>query len=296
MDSGRTLKENGGASVAARSDAVPRERALAPSRDIVVLIAIMAALRDKDAGCPWDLRQNFETVAPYTIEEAYEVADAIMRRNMADLVEELGDLLLQVVFHSQMGSEAGLFDFGDVVEAITAKLLRRHPHVFGDRRGAGLDEVNANWERTKREEEAGKRAHGDKPSPPSVLDGVALALPALSRAHKLQARAAGVGFDWTTPEPILSKLTEEIAELGEAMAAKDREAISDEIGDLIFTVANLARRLRVDPEAATRGANAKFERRFRAMEHSAARSGHDLMALSLDELEVLWTEAKRQVG
>jgi ATP diphosphatase len=267
---------------------------LAPSRDIEVLIAIMAALRDKDEGCPWDIKQSFETIAPYTIEEAYEVADAIARADMANLVDELGDLLLQVVFHAQMGNEARLFDFGDVVQAITTKLLRRHPHVFDDARGKGLDEVNANWERSKREERASQSNHAGAPSRSSVLDGIALSLPALSRAVKLQARAAGVGFDWQTPGPILDKLAEEIAELSEAMTSKDAQAIKDEIGDLIFTVANLARRLDVDPETAARAANAKFECRFRAMEDSAVRSGRDMKAMSLEELEALWVEAKRR--
>jgi len=268
--------------------------ALAPSPHIEALIAIMAALRDKDSGCPWDIKQSFETIAPYTIEEAYEVAEAIARADMANLVDELGDLLLQVVFHAQMASEAGLFDFGDVVQAITTKLVRRHPHVFGDVRGGGLDEVNANWERTKREERASKHNHSGPPARSSVLDGIALSLPALSRAVKLQARAAGVGFDWQTPGPILDKLAEEVAELSEAMTSKDARAMKDEIGDLIFTVANMARRLDLDPETAARAANAKFERRFRAMEHAAARSGRDMKAMSLEELEALWVEAKRQ--
>jgi nucleoside triphosphate diphosphatase len=267
---------------------------LAPSRDIKALIAIMAALRDKDEGCPWDIKQSFETIAPYTIEEAYEVADAIARADMANLVDELGDLLLQVVFHAQMGNEAGLFDFGDVVQAVTTKLLRRHPHVFGDALGRSLDEVNANWEHSKREERASKGNQAGAPSRSSVLDGVALSLPALSRAVKLQARAAEVGFDWRTPGPILNKLTEEIAELSEAMTSKDERAMKDEIGDLIFTVANLARRLDLDPETAGRAANAKFERRFRAMEDSAARSGRDMKTMSLEELEALWVEAKRR--
>jgi ATP diphosphatase len=256
----------------------------------------MAALRDKEGGCPWDIEQDFASIAPYTIEEAYEVAQAIADGDMGELREELGDLLLQVVFHARMGEEAGHFDFGDVVEAITAKLIRRHPHVFGDSRGAKIGEVNANWERIKQEEKARKHAAGKAEKPTSLLDGVPLALPALTRAEKLQARAARIGFDWTTPEPILAKLREEIAECEAALASKDEAAIADEIGDLIFTLANLARRVGVDPEEAARGANRKFERRFRHMEESAAAAGHDMSKNSLDELEALWVDAKRQVG
>jgi nucleoside triphosphate diphosphatase len=288
--------------------AAPREvpdqsRAFVPSREVEALLAIMAALRDKAAGCPWDLEQSFASIAPYTIEEAYEVADAIAKGDMAELREELGDLLLQVVFHAQMGREAGLFDFADVVEAITAKLIRRHPHVFGEHvfgetRGAKLDQVNAVWERIKQEEKAekAKADPGRALAPASLLDGVALALPALTRAEKLQARAARIGFDWRTPEPILAKLREEIAEFEAALVAKDQAAVADEMGDLLFTLANLSRRLGIDPEAAARGANAKFERRFRSMETSAAGANRDMAAMGLDELEGLWVEAKRQVG
>jgi ATP diphosphatase len=273
-------------------------RGFAPSREIEALIAIMAALRDKETGCPWDLRQSFASIAPYTIEEAYEVADAIAKGDMAELREELGDLLLQVVFHAQMGEEAGLFDFADVVEAITAKLIRRHPHVFGEARGAKLGEVNAAWERIKQEEKAHKAGADPEraAAPASLLDGIALALPALTRAEKLQARAARIGFDWRTPEPILAKLREEIAEFEAALEAKDQAALTDEMGDLLFTLANLSRRLGIDPEAAARGANAKFERRFRAMEAKAAGAEREMAAMSLDELEALWVEAKRQVG
>jgi nucleoside triphosphate diphosphatase len=268
------------------------------SREIAALIAIMAKLRDKDGGCPWDLTQSFASIAPYTIEEAYEVADAIAQGDMDELREELGDLLLQVVFHAQMANEAGSFDFGDVVEAITAKLIRRHPHVFGATRGAKVEEVNAVWERIKQEEKARKHAgrRAGPSEPASLLDGVALALPALTRAEKLQSRAARVGFDWTTPRPILAKLREEIAECEAAMASGSEAEVIDEVGDLLFTVANLARRLGVDPEAATRGANAKFERRFRAMEADAASAGRKMRAMSLDELEALWVAAKRRVG
>lgn len=273
-------------------------RDVTPSRDIGALIAIMAALRDKETGCPWDIRQDFASIAPYTIEEAYEVAQAIADGDMGELREELGDLLLQVVFHARMGEEAGDFDFGDVVEAITTKLIRRHPHVFGESRGAKLGEVNAAWERIKQEEKALKRAAGkaEPEGPASLLDGVPLTLPALTRAEKLQSRAARVGFDWTTPEPILEKLREEIAECEAALASRDEAAIADEIGDLLFTMANLARRLGVDPEEAARGANRKFERRFRHMETKASAAGQDMSKMSLDALEALWVEAKRQVG
>jgi ATP diphosphatase len=270
-----------------------RRSDLAPSREISTLLAIMAALRDKRTGCPWDVAQNFATIAPYTIEEAYEVAQSIAEGDMGELREELGDLLLQVVFHAQMAKEEGIFDFGDVVAAISEKLIRRHPHVFGEKRGAAIDEVNVAWERIKQEEKQRKRADAStSAAPSSLLDGIALALPALSRAEKLQARAARVGFDWTTPEPILAKLREEIAECEAALAAEDAAAIKDEVGDLIFTLANLARRLGIDPEQAARHANRKFERRFRAMEASAARSGAAMSSMSLEELETLWVEAK----
>ncbi|MBV8765363.1 MAG: nucleoside triphosphate pyrophosphohydrolase [Hyphomicrobiales bacterium] len=263
-----------------------------PSRRIEMLLAIMAALRDRQSGCPWDVAQSFASIAPYTIEEAYEVADAITRGDMRELREELGDLLLQVVFHAQMGEEAGLFDFGDVVHAITEKLIRRHPHVFGTTRGADLEEVNAAWERIKREEKAAKQEN----PPESILDGVPLAMPALTRAEKLQSRAARVGFDWKTPQPILAKLREEIAECEAALEAESEAAVKDEVGDLLFTLANLARRVGVDPEAAARGANAKFERRFRAMEADAAALQRDMKTMSLDELEALWVAAKERLG
>ena len=192
---------------------------LGPSRDIEMLLAIMAALRDKENGCPWDVAQSFASIAPYTIEEAYEVADAIAQGDMGELREELGDLLLQVVFHAQMGREAGLFDFGDVVAAITEKLIRRHPHVFGATRGAKLEEVNAAWERIKREEKVAQEHGHPSAATASLLDGVPLALPALTRAEKLQSRAARVGFDWKTPQPILAKLREELAECEAALEA-----------------------------------------------------------------------------
>jgi ATP diphosphatase len=280
------------------SDSLAKGASFAASRDIAMLIALMSALRDKKTGCPWDIEQSFASIAPYTIEEAYEVAQAIADGDMSELREELGDLLLQVVFHAQMGSEAGAFDFGDVVEAITDKLIRRHPHVFGNEHGARIAEVNANWERIKREEKERKRAREPavNAKPPSLLDGIVHSLPALTRAEKLQARAARIGFDWTTAEPILAKLREEIAECEAAMATQDQAAIAEEVGDLLFTVANLARRLGVDAEAAGRAANRKFERRFRVMEGRAAEAGQDMAKMSLDELELLWTKAKRELA
>jgi ATP diphosphatase len=289
-------REPGGGSGTTESEPGRESRRLAPSRDVAALLAIMAALRDKDTGCPWDVAQSFSTIAPYTLEEAYEVLDAIARGDMDDLREELGDLLLQVVFHAQMAREKAMFDFGDVVLAITEKLIRRHPHVFGENRGAKLAEVNANWERIKSEEKARKAPTGVPDTPPSLLDGIAAALPALTRAEKLQRRAARIGFDWKTPEPILDKLSEEIAELEAALATKDKALIGEELGDILFTAANLARRLDIDPEAAARAANAKFERRFRAMEKAALAGSADMAKMSLDELETMWVEAKGKVG
>jgi nucleoside triphosphate diphosphatase len=255
------------------------------------LAQIMARLRDPVAGCPWDLEQDFATIAPYTIEEAYEVADAIERGDMGELRDELGDLLFQVMFHSRMAEEAGAFALADVVAAINDKMIRRHPHVFGeDRDGRSADEQTVAWEALKAAERAKKSAAD---APPSALDGVARALPALLRAEKLQKRAARTGFDWTETPPIFDKLEEEIAEVKEAMASGDADAVEDEVGDLLFVVANLARRLSVDPEQALRKANAKFERRFRAMEGEAARDAVDFASLSLDEQEAYWQRVKR---
>ncbi|MCU0730836.1 MAG: nucleoside triphosphate pyrophosphohydrolase [Hyphomonas sp.] len=255
------------------------------------LARIMARLRDPVSGCAWDLAQDFSTIAPYTIEEAYEVADAIERGDMGELRDELGDLLFQVMFHSRMAEEAGSFALADVVAAINDKMIRRHPHVFGeDRDGRSADEQTAAWEVMKAAERA-KKAAADVP--PSALDGVARALPALLRAEKLQKRAARTGFDWTETPPIFDKLEEEIAEVKEAMASGDAEAIEDEVGDLLFVVANLARRLSVDPEQALRKANAKFERRFRAMEAAAAQEKIDFASLSLDKQEAYWQRVKK---
>lgn len=253
------------------------------------LVSIMARLRDPNGGCPWDLEQNFSTIAPYTIEEAYEVSDAIDRKNMTDLREELGDLLFQVVFHSQMAQEAGHFEIADVIDTINEKMIRRHPHVFegGDNRSS--DQQVVAWEIMKAAERASK---GEAVVAPSALDGVALSLPALLRAEKLQKRAARVGFDWAEPEPIFDKLAEETQEVRDAIASGDADAVEDEIGDLLFVAANLARRLKVDPELALRRANAKFERRFRAMERLAEQDGADFSELDLDGQETLWQRVK----
>ncbi|HEX9167848.1 MAG TPA: nucleoside triphosphate pyrophosphohydrolase [Roseiarcus sp.] len=268
-----------------------------PSSDIRRLIEIMAALRDPIAGCPWDVEQTFSSIAPFTIEEAYEVADAIERGSIEDLRDELGDLLLQVVFHARMAEEAGMFDFGGVVEAITAKLIRRHPHVFGDARALSPDAVKALWGRIKVEEKRAKaesRANhglpGDDRS--GALDGVPLALPALTRAMKLQERAGKVGFDWNDVRAVLEKIREELVEVEAEIATGSAQSLTAEVGDLLFAAVNLARHLTVDPEAALRGANAKFERRFAHIEHRLAEGGLTPQDASLDEMESLWAEAK----
>ena len=247
---------------------------MVPSREIERLIEIMAALRRPGSGCPWDLEQTFRTIAPYTIEEAYEVADAIERGDLDDLRDELGDLLLQVVFHARMAEEAGAFAFGDVVEAITAKLIRRHPHVFGEARDLSPDEVKGVWDAIKAAERSARaRASRDVTAVrPGLLDGIAQALPALTRAEKLTRKAATVGFDWPETAQVVDKIHEEIAEVADAVAGGEPERIEDEIGDLLFAAANLARHLKVDAEAALRRANAKFERRFQAIEREPRRS------------------------
>ena len=270
-----------------------------PSRDIRRLIEIMAALRDPVRGCPWDVEQTFASVAPFTVEEAYEVADAIERGAIEDLREELGDLLLQVVFHARMAEEAGLFDFGGVIEAITAKLVRRHPHVFGDAEAVSSDEVKALWGRIKADEKRAKLASKTTGAQPQAakaraLDGAPLALPALSRAMKLQERAGKVGFDWNNVHTVLDKIKEEVAEVEAEIAEGSAEALSSEVGDLLFAAVNLARHLKVDPEAALRSANAKFERRFAHIEDRLAEAGHTPESASLDEMEELWAEAKAQ--
>jgi len=255
---------------------------LAPSRRIDVLLKIMARLRDRKEGCPWDVEQTFRTIAPYTIEEAYEVADAIERNDMAALKDELGDLLFQAVFHAQMAREAGLFDFGDVVENITDKMIRRHPHVFADADVRSAEEQTSAWEDQKAAERQSK-GHA------SLLDDVPAGLPGLHRAAKLQKRAARVGFDWTEAKDVLAKIDEEIGELAGAMENASQDAIEDEFGDMLFVVANLSRHLRVDPEAALRRANEKFSRRFR---HIEQKLGERIRDASLEEMEALWREAK----
>jgi ATP diphosphatase len=265
------------------------------SRDIRRLIEIMAALRDPVSGCPWDVQQTFASIVPFTVEEAYEVADAIERGATEDLREELGDLLLQVVFHARMAEEAGLFDFGGVVEAITAKLVRRHPHVFGDAKALSPDDVKALWGRVKADEKRAKLAStGGQPQAPrsGALDGIPLALPALSRAMKLQEKAGKVGFDWNDVRAVLEKIREEIVEVEAEIAEGSAQALSNEVGDLIFAAVNLARHLKVDPESALRSANAKFERRFAHIENRLAETGQTPESASLDEMERLWVEAK----
>jgi MazG family protein len=269
--------------------ALSEDRTLEAAEAFRELARIMARLRDPEAGCPWDLEQDFATIAPYTIEEAYEVADAIERGDMVELRDELGDLLFQVMFHSRMAEEAGAFSLADVVAAINDKMIRRHPHVFGEKDVRSAHEQTVAWEVMKAAERARKAA---PEGPASALDGVARALPALLRAEKLQKRAARTGFDWTETPPIFDKLEEEVAEVKAAIAGGDPAEIEDEVGDLLFVAANLARRLDIDPEQALRKANAKFERRFRAMEAAAAAEGVDFASLSLDEQEVYWQRVK----
>lgn len=258
---------------------------------IDALLAIMAKLRSPDGGCPWDLEQNFATIAPYTIEEAYEVADAIESGDMDELRDELGDLLLQVVFHAQMAREAGAFTFEDVVRAICEKMIRRHPHVFGDESARSAGTVAGRWEEIKAEEKAMK----GKPARVSILDDVPLALPALSRALKLQKRAAQVGFDWPGTAEVLDKLNEEMLELAhEVSKGGEHDRLEDELGDMLFVYANLARHLKVDPEAALRRANAKFRRRFGRIEEMLAAQGREPSQSNLDEMDAMWNEAKRE--
>ena len=254
-----------------------------PSRDINTLLAIMKVLREA-GGCPWDRAQTFATIAPYTIEEAYEVASAIEEEDFKSLPGELGDLLLQVVFHARMAEEAQLFDFGDVVEAVTGKMIRRHPHVFGGENAkTNAQDQKTHWETLKAEERSRKAQHG-------VLDDVPVALPALMRAEKLQKRASRVGFDWNNTDHVIEKIAEEAREVAEAGSQAERE---EEVGDLLFVVVNLARHLKVDPETALRAANAKFTRRFHHIEASLAAKGSNPAAASLDEMEALWQEAKK---
>jgi ATP diphosphatase len=273
---------------------------MTPARDISRLIEIMAALRTPGTGCPWDLEQDFSTIAPYTIEEAYEVADAIARGDFDDLRDELGDLLLQVVFHARMAEETNRFVFGDVVAAITEKLIRRHPHVFGGPddtvRPLATEVVNAQWDRIKAQEKAEKAARrgGAEPAgaPVSALAGVPTALPALTRALKLQDKAGKVGFDWNDPLAVLAKIREETEEIATALADGKKHDAAEEAGDLLFAVVNLARHLGADPEAALRATNAKFERRFAFIERALAAAGKTPAQSSLAEMDALWNAAK----
>lgn len=263
---------------------------MTPSRDIRRLIEVMAALRTPKTGCPWDLEQSFATIAPYTLEEAYEVADAIERNDLGDLEDELGDLLLQVVFHARMAQEQGAFDFGDVVEAITTKLIRRHPHVFGDNPVQNAQAVKGLWEEIKAEEKQKKAANG-RPAEQGALAGVPIALPALTRALKLQSKASRVGFDWNDPRAVLRKIREEANEI-EAALAGDEAGAAAEVGDLLFAAVNLARHLHADPEAVLRQTNQKFERRFATIERALAKQGKSPQQATLAEMDALWDAAK----
>ncbi len=259
--------------------------------DVQRLLEIMARLRDPETGCEWDVKQTFQTIAPFTIEEAYEVTDAIEREDYTDLRDELGDLLLQVVFHSQMADEQGLFDFANVAAAITEKMVRRHPHVFGDVVFDTEAQQRAHWEQLKQDERDGKSATSEV----SAVDGVALALPALTRAEKIQKRAARVGFDWDNIYPVIDKIDEELTELREVLAAGDSSAIEDELGDVLFAATNVARHLKIDPELALKKATAKFERRFRNVEACAKKDGYKLADLSPAGLDQYWVQAKKNV-
>ncbi len=263
------------------------------SSDLSRLLEIMARLRDPEHGCPWDLEQSFATIAPYTIEEAYEVAEAAERGEPEALKDELGDLLLQVVFHSRMAEEARHFDFNDVARGIADKMIRRHPHVFGDAEVAGSAAQTVAWEAQKAEERRAKAAASGRPE--SALEGVGLGLPALTRAEKLQKRAARVGFDWPSAAPVFDKIAEEISELrAEIDNGAAPERIADELGDLLFAVVNLARKLALDPEQVLRSANRKFERRFHAVERRLAARGKPVGAASLDEMEAEWQRVKAE--
>lgn len=262
-----------------------------PSRDISRLIEIMAALRNPDGGCPWDLEQDFRSIRHYTIEEAYEVADAIEREDFADLRDELGDLLLQPIYHAQMAKEEGRFDIGDVVYAITEKLIRRHPHVFGDVVADGADDAQNRWEAIKARERATKAERkGD--TAPSLLDDVPQVLPALARAEKLTRRAAKIGFDWPDLQTVRSKVEEELNEVSDAHDASDQAALHEELGDLLFAVANMARKAGIDPEAALRDANSKFMRRFHYVEARCREDGVEPAAAGLERLDGYWNEIR----
>ncbi|MCL7997694.1 nucleoside triphosphate pyrophosphohydrolase [Brucella sp. 21LCYQ03] len=270
-----------------------------PSQNIDRLLEIMVALRDPKTGCPWDVEQTSESIAPYTLEEVYEVLDAIERDDMDDFREELGDLLLQVVFHARMAEEDGKFGFGDVVEAITRKMIRRHPHVFGDAEARNAGMAKGSWNRIKAEEKAERAERRAKLGLETVektryLDDIPNAFPALLRALKLQQKAAKVGFDWSEAAPIFDKIAEETAELKEAMAASDKAHIAEEYGDLLFAMVNLGRHLEIDAETALIAANDKFKRRFDFIETSLRKSGSSLEAAQLEEMEAIWGEAKKK--
>jgi len=268
-----------------------------PSRDIARLIEIMERLRDPQTGCPWDIEQDFASIKPYTIEEAYEVADAIERNDMGDLCEELGDLLLQVVFHARMAEEAGQFSFGDVVEAVTRKMIRRHPHVFARSEADTPEKVKVQWDEIKKQEKAERaerraRMGGLETLKAGHLGAVPRAFPALTEALKLQEQAAKVGFDWAEAEPILDKIEEEIAEFRAALAEGKPAHITEELGDLIFSAVNIGRHVNADPENALRATNTKFRRRFGYIEEALTEKGSTLDAATLDEMEALWQAAK----
>lgn len=275
------------------------------SKDIARLIEIMAALRDPKTGCPWDIVQTFETIVPYTIEEAYEVADAVERNDPDDLCDELGDLLLQVVFHARMAEEQGLFSFGDVVEAITKKMIRRHPHVFARSEADTPEAVKLQWDEIKKQEKAERAArHAARAAvtgnptedfKSGHLGSVQRSFPALTEALKLQERAAKVGFDWSEPAPILDKIEEEIDELREALAGGHPEKVKDELGDLIFALVNIGRHVKAEPEQALRGTNTKFRRRFRYIEENIQASGETLEGATLERMEELWQRAKQNM-
>ena len=268
-----------------------------PSRDLSRLLEIMTALRNPETGCPWDIKQDFESIKPYTLEEAYEVADAIERNDMDDLCEELGDLLLQVVFHARMAEESGAFDFGDVVQSITRKMIRRHPHVFDVSDADTANAVKVQWEEIKAAEKAERaerrRARGlEVDQTQGRLDGVPAALPALTEAIKLQQKAARTGFDWSEPEAVFAKAEEEIGELRDALDKDGADRVRDEFGDVLFVLVNLGRHIGADPEMALRGTNSKFRKRFAYIERKLSEEGAVIDDTSLERMDALWDEAK----